>query len=51
MVSNRTTGPGVLRFNVLIPANVYVLNEEDVPALTTIGSDVLIVGPEMFHRF
>ncbi|XP_028042914.1 sodium channel protein Nach-like [Bombyx mandarina] len=50
MVSNRTTGPGVLRFNVLIPANVYVLNEEDVPALTTIGSDVLIVGPEMFHR-
>ncbi|KOB70022.1 Uncharacterized protein OBRU01_11299 [Operophtera brumata] len=41
MISNRTTGPGFIKFNVMVTGNVYVLNEEDVPALTTIGSDVL----------
>lgn len=47
MISNRTTGPGGIKFNVKVSANVYVLNEEEVPALTTIGSDVLNVGPEL----
>ncbi|KAJ0176653.1 hypothetical protein K1T71_007832 [Dendrolimus kikuchii] len=50
MISNSTTGPGVIKFDVLLTSNVYVLNEEEVPALTTIGSDVLQVGPEVFHR-
>ncbi|XP_049873455.1 pickpocket protein 28-like [Pectinophora gossypiella] len=50
MISNKTTGPGAIKFNVLVTANVYVLNEEEVPTLTTIGSDVLTVGPEVFHR-
>ncbi|KAL4713973.1 hypothetical protein ACJJTC_005604 [Scirpophaga incertulas] len=43
MISNRTTGPGAIRFHVLVPANVYVLNEEEVPSLTTLGSDILSV--------
>lgn len=50
MISNSTTGPGAIKFDVLLTSNVYVLNEEEVPALTTIGSDVLPVGPEVFHR-
>lgn len=50
MVSNRTTGPGVIRFDVMVSANVYILNEEEVPTLTTIGSDVLSVGQEIFHK-
>ncbi|KAJ2949042.1 hypothetical protein O0L34_g5984 [Tuta absoluta] len=50
MISNKITGPGNIKFNVLVTANVYVLNEEEVPTLTTIGSDVLTVGPEVLHR-
>lgn len=50
MISNRTTGPGVIKFNVMVSGNVYVLNEEDVPALTTIGSDVLNVAPEIYLK-
>lgn len=50
MISNRTTGPGRIKFNAMVSANVYVLNEEEVPALTTIGSDVLNVGPEIHVR-
>lgn len=50
MVSNRTTGPGAIRFDVMVTANIYVLNEEEVPTLTTIGSDVLTVGQEIFHK-
>lgn len=50
MISNRTTGPGIIKFNVMVSSNVYVLNEEDVPALTTIGSDVLNVGPEIYFK-
>ncbi|GBP65403.1 Sodium channel protein Nach [Eumeta japonica] len=50
MISNRTAGPGAIKFNVLVPGNVYVLNEEDVPSVTTLGSDVLAVGSDVFHR-
>ncbi|XP_013186814.1 pickpocket protein 19 [Amyelois transitella] len=50
MVSNKTTGPGAINFLVLVTANVYILNEEEVPSLTTIGSDVLTVGPEVTHK-
>lgn len=50
MTSNRTTGPGAIRFDVMVTANIYILNEEEVPTLTTIGSDVLIVGQEIFHK-
>ncbi|XP_053609848.1 pickpocket protein 19-like [Plodia interpunctella] len=50
MVSNKTTGPGAINFLVLVTANVYILNEEEVPSLTTLGSDVLTVGPEVTHK-
>ncbi|CAH1638183.1 unnamed protein product [Spodoptera littoralis] len=50
MTSNRTTGPGAIRFDVMVTANIYILNEEEVPTLTTIGSDVLTVGQEIFHK-
>lgn len=50
MVSNKTTGPGAIKFNVLITGNVYVLNEEEVPSQTTLGSDVLTIGPEVSQR-
>ncbi|KAM3965119.1 sodium channel protein Nach [Aphomia sociella] len=50
MISNKTTGPGTIMFNVMVTANVYVLNEEEVPSLTTLGSDVLAIGPEVFHK-
>ncbi|KAG6443740.1 hypothetical protein O3G_MSEX003027 [Manduca sexta] len=50
MISNRTTGPGALSFKVMITGNVYIMNEEEVPALTTTGSDIMVVGPEIYHR-
>ncbi|KAG7308674.1 hypothetical protein JYU34_005896 [Plutella xylostella] len=50
MKSNQTTGPGAIKFDVLVTGNVYVLNEEEVPSLTTLGSDVLNVVPEVSHR-
>lgn len=50
MISNKTTGPGYIQFNVRIAANIYILNEEEVPSLTTIGSDVLTVGPEVLLK-
>lgn len=50
MISNRTTGPGVIKFKAMVSANVYILNEEDVPALTTIGSDVLNVVQETYFK-
>ncbi|CAK1548750.1 unnamed protein product [Leptosia nina] len=49
LANNRTTGRGRLRFNVLVPANVYVLNKEEVPSITTPGSDVMDVAAEI-HR-
>lgn len=51
MVSNRKTGPGAIQFDVLVTGNVYVFNEEEVPSLTTLGSDVLAVGPEISHKY
>ncbi|XP_075978138.1 sodium channel protein Nach-like [Anticarsia gemmatalis] len=50
MISNRTTGPGVISFDVMVTANIYILNEEEVPTITTIGSDVLSVGQEVYHK-
>ncbi|KAL0883196.1 hypothetical protein ABMA27_016633 [Loxostege sticticalis] len=50
MISNRTTGPGMIKFDVMVTANIYVLNEEDVPSLTTMSSDVMSIGPEMSQR-
>ncbi|XP_045483966.1 pickpocket protein 19-like [Pieris rapae] len=50
LVNNRTTGPGAMTFNVHLPGKVYVLNEEEVPSITTPESDVINVTPEMYHR-
>ncbi|XP_072949205.1 uncharacterized protein [Epargyreus clarus] len=50
MVSNRTLGPGMIKFSVLVPSKVYVLNEEDVPSLTTLGSDVITIEPQVSFR-
>ncbi|XP_063623985.1 pickpocket protein 28-like [Cydia splendana] len=50
MISNRTTGPGAIKFNVMVSANVYVLNAEDVPSQTTLGSDVLTIAPEVSQK-
>ncbi|XP_038210041.1 sodium channel protein Nach-like [Zerene cesonia] len=50
LVSNRTTGPGAMMFNVLVPGRVFVLNEEEVPSITTPGSDIMNVGPEIYRK-
>ncbi|CAH0398373.1 unnamed protein product [Chilo suppressalis] len=50
MISNRTTGPGTIKFDVLVTANIYVLNEEEIPSLTTMSSDILAVSPELYQR-
>ncbi|XP_050682170.1 pickpocket protein 28 [Leptidea sinapis] len=39
-----------MRFDVLVPARVYVLNEEEVPSITTPGSDVIDVGPNIYRK-
>lgn len=50
MISNRTTGPGMITFDVMVTANIYILNAEEVPTITTIGSDVLTVGQEVNYK-
>ncbi|KAJ6650047.1 hypothetical protein Bhyg_05290 [Pseudolycoriella hygida] len=45
MRSNKYTGPGSVKIQILIEANVYVIGEEDVPNLVTSKSDILAVGP------
>ncbi|XP_037031361.1 sodium channel protein Nach [Bradysia coprophila] len=45
MRSNKYTGPGSIKIQILIEANVYVIGEEDVPNLVTSKSDILAVGP------
>ncbi|XP_013145066.1 PREDICTED: sodium channel protein Nach [Papilio polytes] len=50
MVSNKTTGPGVLNLHVIVPAKLYVTNEEEVPSLTIIGLDAIQIEPETSYR-
>lgn len=51
MISNRTTGPGMIKFDVSLPVKVFVLNEEEVPSLTSLGSDFISVTLEFNYRF
>ncbi|XP_068633535.1 pickpocket protein 28-like [Battus philenor] len=50
MVSNQTTGPGVLNFNVMVPAKLYISNEEEVPSLTIMGLDAISLELETSYR-
>ncbi|XP_045448255.1 sodium channel protein Nach-like [Melitaea cinxia] len=50
MISNRTTGPGMIKFDVSLPVKVFVLNEEEVPSLTSLGSDFISVTLEFNYR-
>ncbi|XP_050351156.1 sodium channel protein Nach [Nymphalis io] len=50
MISNRTTGPGMIKFDVSLPVKVFVLNEEEVPTLTSHESDVISVSLELNYR-
>ncbi|XP_046965567.1 pickpocket protein 28-like [Vanessa cardui] len=50
MISNRTTGPGMIKFGAKLPVKVYVLNEEEVPSLTSHGSHVISVSLEFNYR-
>ncbi|XP_055592167.1 sodium channel protein Nach isoform X2 [Uranotaenia lowii] len=43
MISNKYTGPGKLKVQVLTESYIYTLGEEDVPNLITPKSDVLLV--------
>lgn len=45
MISNKYTGPGILNFDVLTEAFVYILGEEDVPNFITPKSNILSIGP------
>ncbi|XP_069359551.1 uncharacterized protein [Maniola hyperantus] len=50
MTSNRTSRLGMIRFHVTIPVKVFIINEEEVPSLTSLGSDVLPVTLDLNHR-
>lgn len=50
MISNKSTGPGMLSFDVGLPVKIYILNEEEVPSLTALGSDVIVINPEFNYR-
>ncbi|XP_032517322.2 sodium channel protein Nach [Danaus plexippus] len=50
MHSNRATGPGRIQFEVMLPVSVYILNEEDVPSLSYLGSEIMNVGLETHYR-
>ncbi|XP_041979423.1 uncharacterized protein LOC121733272 [Aricia agestis] len=50
MINNKKTGPGAIQFDVMVAAKIFILNEEEVPTFTTIGSDVIEVAPELSYR-
>lgn len=50
MISNKTTGPGKLKIDIMVPAKVYVSNEEEVPSLTLIGLDSITIDPKTSYR-
>lgn len=50
MLSNRYTGLGQLRMEVLTEANVYTLGVEDVPNLVSPKSEYFTVGPYISYQ-
>lgn len=50
MISNREKGPGTLYLEIYGHANVYLLGEQEVPSLTTLPNDVLLVTPHIHYR-
>ncbi|XP_077294885.1 sodium channel protein Nach-like [Arctopsyche grandis] len=50
MNNNKLTGPGIISFNVHVPANVYIIGEEEVPALTSLTSDILAVAGNIHYK-
>ncbi|XP_034473687.1 sodium channel protein Nach [Drosophila innubila] len=52
MYSNRFTGPGSLKIELLTEATVFILGAEEVPTLVTPKTDFLVVGPYIsFTRY
>ncbi|XP_055710278.1 sodium channel protein Nach [Phlebotomus papatasi] len=49
MISDKYTGPGKLKLEVLTEANIYILGEEDVPHLATPKSEILPVTPHISY--
>ncbi|GAB0089204.1 sodium channel protein Nach [Sergentomyia squamirostris] len=49
MISDKYTGPGKLKIEILTDAFIYILGEEDVPHLVTSKSEMLAVTPRISY--
>lgn len=52
MISNQKTGAGSLYLEILEQANVHILDEQEIPSLSTLPTDYITVNPRVhYHRF